>query len=202
MDALEPAFAIGLLVVSSLVATNAILVPEFVTSTPSGAILVVAGLLASITAPTLAVALLVLAVVVFYKRNIQHTVQSTLKQFEGERAYPDTSPDYGDRRFPTQVTSSVMETPGAPGSKSSPGNYDLGTFGRIEGFSSLGGATVSQSMELNPPKGQFPIDEPRETASPVADQYTYRPERDTGSNEFKRFGPQMDQKVNSFRYYN
>jgi hypothetical protein len=29
----------------------------------------------------------------------------------------------------------------------------------------------------------------------------YRPAADTGSNDFQRFGPQMDKKVDSFRYY-
>jgi hypothetical protein len=90
------------------------------------------------------------------------------------------------------------QTPGAVSTQSGPRDYSK-NFGSVEGFAP---ASIAQSMELDPPKGQFPTDEPRETASPVADQYTYRPSADTGSNEFKRFGPQMDQKVNSFRYYN
>lgn len=199
MDVLEPALSIGVLLAASAIATNALPVPAALAGTSSGVVLVVVGLLASVVAPTLAVAVLVLAVVLFYNRNIQQTVQGTLQQFEAERAYPETSPTYGDQRFPTQVTS--IQTPGAEGIRSEPGSYGQ-TFGSIEGFSSIGGATVSQSMELDPPKGQFPTNEPRETASPVTDQYTYRPDEDTGSNTFKRFGPQMDQKVNSFRYYN
>jgi len=208
MDVLEPALSIGVLLFASAVATNALPVPDALASTPSGVVLVVVALLASVIAPTLSVAVLVLAVVLFYNRNIQQTVKGTLQQFEAERAYPDTSPTYGDQRFPTQVTST--QPPGADGIQSEPGSYgptfgslQTGTsLGSIEGFSSIGGATVSQSMELDPPKGQFPTQEPRETASPVTDQYTYRPEGDTGSNAFQRFGPQMDQKVNSFRYYN
>jgi len=148
-------------------------------------------------APTLAVAILILAVVLLYKRNIHHTVQGTLQQFEAERATPEVDPRYGERRIPTQDAPSVMQTPGADGVTSGPGTYGH-TFGSIEGFTP---ATVTQSMELNPPKGQFPTQESRDTASPVTDQYTYRPS-DAGSNEFHRFGPQMDQKVNSFRYYN
>jgi hypothetical protein len=31
--------------------------------------------------------------------------------------------------------------------------------------------------------------------------YVYRPETDTGSNEFKRFGPDLDEKSDSFKYY-
>ena len=199
MDVLEPALSIGVLLFASAIATNALPVPDALAGTPSGVVLVVVGLLASVVAPTLSVAVLVLAVVLFYNRNIQQTVKGTLQQFEAERAYPETSPTYGDQRFPTQVTS--IQTPGADGIQSEPGSYGP-NFGSIEGFSSIGGATVSQSMELDPPKGQFPTNEPRETASPVTDQYTYRPEGDTGSNAFQRFGPQMDQKVNSFRYYN
>jgi len=196
MDALEPALSIGVLLAASAIATNALQVPATLAGTPSGVVLVVVGLLTSVVAPTLAVALFVLAVVLFYKRNIQQTVQGTLRQFESERAYPETSPDYGDKRFPTQLQ--PIQTPGAEGIQSEPGTYGQ-NFGSIEGFTPLGGAAVS---EFNPPKGQFPINEPRETASPEADQYTYRPDGDTGSNAFHRFGPQMDQKVNSFRYYN
>jgi hypothetical protein len=201
MDALEPALAIGVLVLVSVVATNAVLVPAAFTTTSAGVVLLIAGLLTSVFAPTLAVVSIVLAIVVFYKRNIQHTVQGTLKQFEAERAYPETSPEYGDRLFPTQATPSVMQTPGAESAQSGPREYTIDgkTFGTIEGFAP---ATVSQSMELNPPKGQFPTDEPRETAAPVMAQYMYRPDADTGSNDFKRYGPQMDQKVASFRYYN
>ena len=198
MDAFEPALAIGVLLLASTIATNALAVPDMLASTPSGVALLVVGLLTSVAAPTLAVAILILAVVLLFKRNVQHTVKSTLKQFEAERAYPDTSPEYGDQRFPTQPTPSVMQTPGATSEQSGPRDYTQ-SFGSVEGFAP---ATISQSMELDPPKGQFPTEEPRETASPVADQYTYRPEADTGSNEFRRFGPQMDQKVNSFRYYN
>ena len=197
MDVVEPALSIGVLLAASAIATNALSVPAALAGTPSGVVLVVVGLLASVVAPTLAVAILVLAVVLFYNRNIQQTVRGTLQQFEAERAYPETSSTYGDQRFPTQPP--TMQ--GAEGIRSEPGSYGQ-NFGSIEGFSSIGGATVSQSMELDPPKGQFPTNEPRETASPVADQYTYRPDEDTGSNTFKRFGPQMDQKVNSFRYYN
>ena len=199
MEALEPALSIGALLAASAIATNALQVPDAMASTPSGVALVVVGLLASVVAPTLAVAIFVLAVVLLYHRNVQQTVKGTLQQFETERAYPETSPTYGDQRFPTQATS--IQTPGAEGIRSEPGSYGQ-TFGSIEGFTPLGGATVSQSMELDPPKGQFPTNEPRTTASPVTDQYTYRPSEDTGSNTFQRFGPQMDQKVNSFRYYN
>jgi hypothetical protein len=194
---LEPALSIGVLLFASAVATNALPVPAALAGTPSGVVLVVVALLASVVAPTLSVAILVLAVVLFYNRNIQQTVKGTLQQFEAERAYPETSPTYGDQRFPTQPP--AMQ--GADGIRSGPGTYGQ-SFGSIEGFTSIGGATVSQSMELDPPKGQFPTQEPRETASPVTDQYTYRPSEDTGSNAFQRFGPQMDQKVDSFRYYN
>ena len=196
MDALEPALSIGVLLFASAVATNALPVPAALAGTPSGVVLVVVALLASVVAPTLSVAILVLAVVLFYNRNIQQTVKGTLQQFEAERAYPATSPDYGDQRFPKEIA--AIQMPGADGIRSGPGTYGQ-TFGSIEGFAPLGSA---QLTEINPPKGQFPTNEPRETASPVTDQYTYRPSEDTGSNAFQRFGPQMDQKVDSFRYYN
>lgn len=88
MDVLEPALSIGVLLFASAIATNALPVPDALAGTPSGVVLVVVGLLASVVAPTLSVAVLVLAVVLFYNRNIQQTVKGTLQQFEAERAYP------------------------------------------------------------------------------------------------------------------
>ena len=192
---MELALSIGVLFLSSAVATNVMAVPAFLTSTAAGVGLLVLGLLASVASPTLALSIIILSIVLLYKRNIRQTIQGTLRQFEAERSYPDTSPEYGDQRFPTEPAFAQPQG-GTDNTRSGPRNYAR-DFGSIEGF-----LPASLAQELDVPKGQFPTEESRVTADPVGNEYTYRPEADTGSNEFRRFGPQMDKKVESFRYYN
>jgi hypothetical protein len=227
--------SVAILGVISAVATNAIALPAFLTTTASGAIVLVGGLLASTVLPLVGVSLLVFAIILFFRRNMNHTIQGTLRQFEAERAYPPTPAVYGENTIP--LDRQGPQTPGYESTRSGPREYtpNLGTLDvqqapsppqqgvdrpaengiqtvlasmgmaltntgmrGIEGFAP---ATLEQSAELDPPKGQFRTDESRQTADPVTDTYTYRPAADTGTNEFQRFGPQMDKKVDSFRYY-
>lgn len=186
---------------TSAVATNALTLPSSMTTTLAGAVVLVAGLLVSLVAPLAGISVLILAIILFFRRNMQQTIQGTLRKFEAERAYPPTPAIYGESTIP--LAPQDPQTPGYEPTPSGlarggPRDYtkDLGSL--LEGFTP---ATIEQSEELTPPKGQYRTDESRETASPVVDQYTYRPSPDTGSNEFHRFGPQMDKKVDSFRYY-
>lgn len=295
--------SIGVLFGTSAVATNAFTLPAALASTASGAVLLVAGLLVSTVMPMTGISLLILAIILFFRRNMNHTIQGTLRSFEAERAYGPNAPVYGESTIPLDQQGS--QTPGYDSTHLEARTYtqNLGTLGvpsdqAMQGFdmrathsidsdimnrgplqafdsqaqpavdsqvqpavdsllrglgSSLQGvgsllqgvdglvqgfdnsaepvvgrqaepvvdrhflngtdstvmravegfvpATIEQSAELNPPKGQYRTDESRETATPVADSYMYRPAADTGSNDFQRFGPQMDKKVDSFRYY-
>jgi hypothetical protein len=51
------------------------------------------------------------------------------------------------------------------------------------------------------PYGSYPRDQQRASSTGEVRDYVYRPEMDTGSNEFKRFGPNLDEKSDSFKYY-
>ena len=73
----------------------------------------------------------------------------------------------------------------------------------------LGPVKVEEGFEPAPfgaeegdvPYGSFPRDAQRASSTGEVRDYTYRPESDTGSNEFKRFGPDLDEKTDSFKYY-
>ena len=73
----------------------------------------------------------------------------------------------------------------------------------------LGPVKVEEGFEPAPfgaeegdvPYGSFPRDAQRASSTGESRDYTYRPEMDSGSNEFKRFGPDLDEKSDSFKYY-
>jgi hypothetical protein len=48
--------------------------------------------------------------------------------------------------------------------------------------------------------GQYPIDNQRVFANPYVEEYKFRPSLDTGNNDFERYGPQMDQKLQALAY--
>jgi hypothetical protein len=113
-------------------------------------------------------------------RHAVHGVDSLLQGFENlaQPGVGNPAPPIVDSQFLRGIDSTIQRA--------------------VEGFAP---ATIEESAELDPPKGQYRTDESRETATPVAESYMYRPAADTGSNDFQRFGPQMDKKVDSFRYY-
>jgi hypothetical protein len=226
---IDLASSVGILCFTSAVATNAITLPTGLTTTVACAVVLVAGLLLSMVLPLVGISLLILAIIMFFRRNMNQTIQGTLQRFEAERAYPPTPSIYGESTIPLDTQG--FQTPGYDSTQSSPRDYtqNIGTLDVQRGDRSVGSqgvgsqgvgsqgvgsqgvgsqgiegftpATLEQSAELDPPKGQYRTDESRQTAFPVTDEYTYRPAADTGSNDFHRFGPQMDKKVDSFRYY-
>ena len=78
-----------------------------------------------------------------------------------------------------------------------PNNPMLGPVKVTEGFQ----AAPFGAEEGEVPYGSFPRDAQRASSTGENRGYTYRPETDTGSNEFKRFGPNLDEKSDSFKYY-
>jgi hypothetical protein len=78
-----------------------------------------------------------------------------------------------------------------------PSNPMLGPVKVEEGFQ----PAPFGAEEGDVPYGSFPRDQQRAWSNGETRGYTYRPEDDTGSNEFKRFGPNLDEKSDSFKYY-
>jgi len=81
-----------------------------------------------------------------------------------------------------------------------PNNPMLGPMKIQEGFESLEPAPFG-AEEGDVPYGSFPRDAQRAWSTGELRGYDYRPEADTGSNEFRRFGPNLDEKSDSFKYY-
>jgi hypothetical protein len=67
----------------------------------------------------------------------------------------------------------------------------------IEGFASEPAAFSDLGA---PTEGQYPIEADRASSTPDQRDYTYRPESDTGTNTFTRFGPNLDEKKDVFQY--
>ena len=87
--------------------------------------------------------------------------------------------------------------------ETNPNNPMLGPVKVEEGFESLLPKEPAPfgAEEGDVPYGSFPRDAQRASSTGEVRGYTYRPEMDTGSNEFKRFGPDLDEKTDSFKYY-
>jgi len=180
--------AVCLLAITSLVATNSsIQLPAAATSPIVGVVLVILGLGIFPYSPVVAIALLLLVAVLFFKQNVATTVRSSVSQ-------------YADVTVPDQSMSAATEY---SSTKSDPRSYAQfqetdpmnRMYGSVEGFS------PAPIAEGEPVDGQYPTQDPRVTSPTVASEYNYRPSDDTGSNEFQRFGPQLDEKKQSFTYY-
>jgi hypothetical protein len=84
-----------------------------------------------------------------------------------------------------------------------PRNPMLGPVKVTEGFESLLRADPAPfgDEEGNVPYGSYPRDQARAESQGEVRDFVYRAERDTGSNEFQRCGPNLDEKTDSFKYY-
>ena len=179
--------AVSLLAITSLVATTSIAIPSIITSPLIGIFLVIIGLGLCAHSPAIGISLLLLVAVLFFRQNVAMTVRSPVSQ-------------YADVTVPDQSLGAAVEF---SSTQSEPRSYaqfqetdpQNRMYGSVEGFS------PAPIVDGEPVDGQYPTQDSRITASTVASEYTYRPAEDTGSNEFKRYGPDLDEKKQSFQYY-
>ena len=187
--------AIGILAFVSALATNLVQLPFAALSSPlSIGIMVIAAVGAFRMYPVVGFAIFLLTAVLFFKRN-------TATLFSAKSAY-------GDASIPAEVTGTAVPY---ASEKSGPRSYDqfretdpsnpmLGPL--HEGF--VGASAVMDEPEgVQAPSaaaGSYPLDNARPSSTPEERDYSYRPDPETGNNEFKRFGPQMDVKGRSFGY--
>ena len=189
--------AVGILAFATALATNLIQLPFAALSSPlSIGIMVLAAVGAFRIYPAVGLAIFLLTAVLFFKRN-------TATLFTAKSAY-------GDASIPAEVTGTAVPYASEKSgprvydqfSETDPSNPMLGPL--REGF--VGASAVMdepegvQAASAAAPAGSYPLDSPRPSSSPEGRDYTYRPEPDTGNNDFKRFGPQMDVKGRSFGY--
>ena len=193
----ETLTAVAVLAFATAIATDFIQLPFAAFSSPVAIfVLVVASLGAFTVYPAAGLALFLLTAVLFYKRN-------AAALFSAKSAYGDVSVPaesmgaavpYGSAASQPRRYDEFRET--------DPANPMLGPV--REGFATAGGVADEPEAFGKPndaaPVGSYPIDEARASSTPEPRDYVYRPEPDTGSNEFVRFGPDMDEKKTAFGY--
>jgi hypothetical protein len=193
-DNIELVGTLIVLTITTLIATKVIEIPYAITyNSNSSIVFVIISLVAFAVYPAVGLALFLLTAVIFFKRNLTNSVGSILsnKDVYGidsirdkniRKAYPHTSLSSGPRpygQFEETDASNPMIGPVKEGFEPAPYGDESGS----------------------PVDGQYPKEVPRFDTSPeIKNTYYYRPEEDTGSNEFKRFGPYMDQKISAFSY--
>lgn len=194
MDLTELAVALLVIAFATAIATDYILLPFAAFSSPVAIVLmVVAALGAFRIAPAVGLALFLLTAVLFFKRNAAQLYSAktaygdvTIGAESPSVAVPYTSGSSQPRRY-----DEFNET--------DPRNAALGPI--REGFADAGGVPAPFGDEAGAPvEGQYPLNAERASATPEARDYLYRPAADTGSNEFERFGPDLDEKKKAFAY--
>jgi hypothetical protein len=194
---IETLIAVLVLVLTTAIATDYIVLPFAAFSSPlSIAIMVIASLGAFRVYPAAGFALFLLTAVLFFKRNAARVFSAKV--------------DYGDVSIPAEKMGDA--TPYATDA-SQPRQYDQfretdpsnPMLGPIrEGFSSAEGVEdgpAGVDSEAGAPVGSYPIDKPRAQGVPEPRDFVYRPEPDTGDNTFIPVGkPMEDTKVTAFKY--
>lgn len=179
--------AAGVLGVATALATGAIQLPYAAASSPyATVILVIAALGAFSVYPVVGLALFVLTAVLFFKRNVHTTLSSV----------------YGENSIRTQAVADAVPH---ESQKSGPRAYDefneTAPNNPMIGPLQEGFEPAPYGNEAGAPvDGQFPKEKERPEAALNPMDHAYRPAPDTGSNEFERHGPNIDQKTDAFAY--
>ena len=182
------------LALTTVVATNVIALPTTLVSSPIATVLLVIAALGAFTVdPAVGVSLLLLTAVLFFKRNVQ---------FARDSASAST---YGDVSIAQQPSATAH--PATPGNNEGPRDYSQ--FAETDDTNPmLGPQKVTEGFEpapygedsAAPADGQYPKDAERPMGSVEVRPFLYRPEADTGSNTFERYGPDLDEKKKVFQY--
>ena len=184
---MELLVAAAILALTTAVATDALALPYAMTSSPyATVVLVIAALGAFSASPSVGLSLFLLTAVLFFKRNVHATMSSV----------------YGESSIRTQP-----HAPAAPYEfqASNPRNYEefaeTAPSNPMVGPLKEGFEPAAYGDEAGAPvEGQFPKEKERPEGEPKPTDYVYRPAADMGSNEFERYGPDMDEKITSFEY--
>jgi len=181
-----------ILLLTTAVATNLVQVPDVAVASPlATGVLVIAALGAASVDVSVGVSILLLTAVLFFRRNVQRTLSSA------QSVYGETS----IAAQPHATALPAASTSSGPRSvdqfdETNPTNPALGPEKVTEGFEP---APYDDGL-ASPADGQYPTDESRASSSGESRGYTYRPDEDTGENGFKRYGPNLDEKGESFGY--
>lgn len=183
--------AIALLALTTAIATNYIQLPYAVVGSPYAPVLfVIVSLVAFATYPVVGLAMFLMTAVLFFTRNMNTTM------FAGQSTYGEVS-------IPSQYTAKAAAP--AESMQSGPRAYD--EFVETDQRNPMIGP-IQEGFEPAPygdeqgapVDGMYPKEEARVSEEATVEEYLYRPEPETGSNDFTRFGPDLDQKKNVVAY--
>jgi len=171
----------AILALTTAIATDMVRIPHYTNSSLATVILVIAALGAFSVNPIAGLSLFLLTAVLFFKRNVQNTVnnsvygETSIRHQGGQNAQPFETQSSEARDYSQFQETAVHQTEG----------FEPAPYGDESG---------------SPVDGQFALEESRPEDTPVALEYVYRPDEDTGSNTFKRYGPNLDEKLESCKY--
>jgi len=170
-----------ILALTTAIATDMVQIPAFASSPFATVILVIASLGSFTAAPMVGLSLFLMTAVLFFKRNVAFTVSNSM---------------YGAKAIPMRPMGPAIPYTTTSSEPRDYSQFQETALGRVEGFE-----PAPYGDEAGAPvDGQYPKEEERPQGEPVALDYVYRPAEDTGSNEFQRYGPDMDEKKDSFKY--
>lgn len=195
---MDNAIAVALLALATAVATGMMRLPSMFASIYVAIALVVSALVAYDKYPATAMSLLVLAAIMYFRRNVQNVLEiaaastyaeAAIREQPALQTMPYESPMSAPRTF-DEFRETDAENP---------------MHGQVrEGFAATAAAAVAAAGEPAPfgadlaaesVEGMYPIDADRPHAAVNAvDAYVYRPAEDMGSNEFQASGPNIDEK--------
>ena len=177
-----------ILILTTAVATGMFQLPHELTNPIVSVVLVIAALGAFAVYPAVGLALFLLTAVLFFKRNVASTffAKTTYGTDSIRKQYVEDAKPYMGMRSGPRSYDEFAETDVS--------NPMIGPL--TEGF-----VPAPYGDEQGAPvDGQYPKEMPRDSVSPDSQEYIYRPDAETGSNDFVRFGPDLDEKKSAFAY--
>lgn len=189
MNTLQTALTVFIAALATAVAANMIRLPvELTSSSIVLALFLIICLILFAYSPVVGIAAIALFAVVLFNRNIQKAIDYR------------SSGVYGD----TNIYKEAVTTQPYTRIASEPREYnkfqETIPTGILPSMNTEGFVGAPYGNEGDSAYGQYPLDQSRVTGAPLADEFVYRPEDTTGSNEFERNGPNIDQKMATFQY--
>jgi hypothetical protein len=203
MKPVEAVISVILAIVATAVAMGSLHIPSSISgSSIMVALFLIIALAAFAYSPVVGIAAMAVFAVMIFSRNVEKT-----SHFVSESIMQKPTPIYGEEVYGDQnIYREPVVTQPYSTQSSEPRMYDNFretynvSWGPLrEGFA--GGAAYSEFAGSGESiEGQYPIDENRVHENPTKETYDYRPESNTGTNDFMRHGPDLDEKVASFQY--
>jgi uncharacterized short protein YbdD (DUF466 family) len=202
MQPIEAVLSVGMAALATAIAMGSLRVPaELTQSSIMLALFLIVALVLFSYSPVVGIAAIALFAVMVFSRNVQTVVGVNAASAYGNhhRKTNPIPPVYGEQNI-YKERHDIQEY---DVTASQPREYSKfrDTYSRsflsssVEGFEAAPYNYVNEAAD-----GQYPINQNRMTASPAREEYLYEPEAETGSNEFESYGPNLDEKFQSYGY--